>query len=84
MNEELKNKLSKVLTPEEINCPMDVIRQLLEYKLDESRKNTLEITIKTPVEDIVITKEELKLHTITLDAYSAFMEFYVSELDLVN
>lgn len=83
-NEELTKKLNKVLTSNQMNKSLDSIRIILEDKLDESRKNALEVTIKTPIEDIVITKEELKLHNLILDAYSSFMEFYVSELDLVN
>ena len=38
-SKELINKLSKVLNSEQLNKSDDIIRQLLELKLDKTKKN---------------------------------------------
>ena len=73
--------LVEVLTPQELSYTSNRIRRILEDKLDDAKKNVIEITVSTPIsEDIVICKEDVNQLTKIQRAYSLFMESLTNQL----
>ena len=84
INEKLKQKLKTILTEDELNNSPELIRQLLFDKLDETENNVIEFTIHTPVEDFIITREELNELNKIREVYSEFLTEYEKQLELIN